>query len=119
MHEVLWPSSSESVSNKTVWTHAIHWAFLVAQRVKNLPATQETLVASLGGEDPLKEEMTTHSSIWVDREFSGQRSLASYCPWGLKECNTIEYDSHLPCVAIRYLELSQSELRCVARVKYT
>ena len=54
----------------------LHGAFLVAQRVKNLPAMQETLVPSLGGEDPLKEEMTTHSSIWVDREFSGQRSLA-------------------------------------------
>ena len=34
--------------------------------VKNLPAmreTQETQVRTLGGEDPLEEEMTTHSSI--------------------------------------------------------
>ena len=36
---------------------------LVAQTVKNLPATQETLVPSLGGEDPLEEEMATHASI--------------------------------------------------------
>ena len=31
--------------------------------VKNLPAMQETWVQSLGGEDPLKKEMATHSSI--------------------------------------------------------
>ena len=36
---------------------------LVAQTVKNLPATQETLVPSLGGEDPLEEEKATHASI--------------------------------------------------------
>ena len=31
--------------------------------VKNLPAKQETWIQSLGGEDPLVEEMATHSSI--------------------------------------------------------
>ena len=36
---------------------------LVAQIVKNLPAVQETRVWSLGREDPLEEEMATHSSI--------------------------------------------------------
>ena len=36
---------------------------LVAQTVKNLPAVQETRVQSLGREDPLEEEMATHSSI--------------------------------------------------------
>ena len=35
--------------------------FLVAQVVKNLPAMQETQVLSLGREDPLENEMTTHS----------------------------------------------------------
>ena len=38
-------------------------ASLVAQRVKNLPAMQETRVQLLGWEDPLEEEMATHSSI--------------------------------------------------------
>ena len=38
-------------------------ASLVAQRVKNLPAMQETQVQSLGWEDPLEEGMATHSSI--------------------------------------------------------
>ena len=35
----------------------------MAQRVKRLPATWETQVPSLGGEDPLEKEMVTHSSI--------------------------------------------------------
>jgi len=35
----------------------------MAQSVKNIPAKQETQVPSLGQEDPLKKEMTTHSSI--------------------------------------------------------
>ena len=38
-------------------------ASLVTQWVKNLPALQETQVRSLGGKDPLEEEMATHSSI--------------------------------------------------------
>ena len=35
----------------------------MAQRVKNLPAMQETQVQSLGWEDPLVKGMATHSSI--------------------------------------------------------
>ena len=31
--------------------------------VKNLPAVHETQVQSLGGEDPVEEEMATHFSI--------------------------------------------------------
>ena len=34
---------------------------LVAQMVKNLPAMQGVWVRSLGGEDPLKKGMATHS----------------------------------------------------------
>ena len=36
---------------------------LVAYMVQNLPAMQYTRVRSLGWEDPLEEEMATHSSI--------------------------------------------------------
>ena len=35
----------------------------MVQWVKKLPAMQETQVQPLGQEDPLKEEMATHSSI--------------------------------------------------------
>ena len=38
------------------------WASLVAQSVKRLPIMRETLVQSLGWEDPLEKEMATHSS---------------------------------------------------------
>ena len=34
----------------------------MAQRLKLLPAMQETWVRSLGQEDPLEKEMATHSS---------------------------------------------------------
>ena len=39
------------------------WACLVAQKVNNLPAVQETRVRSLGWENPLEKEMATCSSI--------------------------------------------------------
>ena len=38
-------------------------ASLIAQLVKNLSAVQETLIQSLGQEDPLEGEMATHSNI--------------------------------------------------------
>ena len=55
---------------------------LVAQRLKSLPAIQETRVRSLGQEDPLEKEMATHSSIlaweipWTE-EPGGLQSTAS------------------------------------------
>ena len=64
-------------------------ASLVAQTVKNLPTMQETGVRSLGWEDPLEEEMATHS-VFLPGESHGQRSLAGYSPWGCKESNRTE-----------------------------
>ena len=46
----------------------------MVQKVKNLSASQETLVRSLGWEDPLEKGMATHSSILAWR-IPGQRSL--------------------------------------------
>ena len=54
----------------------------VAQKVKNLPAMEETQVRSLGWEDPLKKGMTSHSSIlawripWT-KEPGGLHSMGS------------------------------------------
>ena len=42
---------------------ALSGASLVAQMVKNLPAMQETLIWSLGQEDPLEKGMAILSSI--------------------------------------------------------
>ena len=36
---------------------------LMAQMVKRLPTMRETQLQSLGGEDLLEKEMTTHSSV--------------------------------------------------------
>ena len=52
--------------------------------VKNLPATWETWVRSLGWEDHLEKGTATNSVLWPG-EFLGQRSLAGYSPWGHKE----------------------------------
>ena len=56
-------------------------ASLVAQRVKNLPAMQETHVLSLGGED-LEKEMASHSSIlaWTIPQTEG--ACGGYSLWG-------------------------------------
>ena len=62
--------------------------------MKNLTAMQETLVQSLGQEDPLEESMVTHSII-LTGEFHGQRSLAGCSPWGRKGSDTIEATEHL------------------------
>ena len=39
------------------------WAFLVTQMANNQPAMQETWVQSLGWDDPLEEDMATHSGV--------------------------------------------------------
>ena len=58
------------------------FASLVAQRVKHLPAMQETWVRCLGGEDPLEKEMAIHSSIlawktpWTEKP-GGLQSMES------------------------------------------
>ena len=41
--------------------------------------TEEMQVQSLGQEDPLEEDMATHSSI-LAWEIDGQRNLAGYSP---------------------------------------
>ena len=51
------------------------------QKIKTPTARQETWVQSLDQEDPLEEEMATHSSI-LPWKSHGQRSLVGYNPWG-------------------------------------
>ena len=47
--------------------------------IKNLPSVQEIQVQSLGQEDPLEEQMATHSSILLGG-FHRQRILVGYSP---------------------------------------
>ena len=62
------------------------WASQVVQSQRIHPPVQETLVGSLGPEDPLKKEMATHSSI-LAWEIHRQRNLVG-SPCGLKESDT-------------------------------
>ena len=60
--------------------------------VKSPLAMQETQglrVLSLGQEDPLEEEMATHSSILAWR--IPQRSPVGYRPWGRQESDAAEH----------------------------
>ena len=57
------PVSGRSPGDGIGYPHQYSWASLVAQVVKNLPATWETWVRSLGREDPLQKGKATHSSI--------------------------------------------------------
>ena len=60
----------------------LRWVSLVTQTLKNLPATWETQVQSLGQEDPLEKGMATHSNIlawripWTE-EPDGLQSIGS------------------------------------------
>ena len=61
---------------------------------------QEMQVRFLGGENPLEEEMVTHSSIltgkipWTDEP-------GSYSPWGHKESDTTEHTQQQQSVTPR------------------
>ena len=56
----------------------------MAQLIKNLPAMRETLVRSLGWEDPLEKGKANHSSILA------WRIPWIVCPWDHKESDTTE-----------------------------
>ena len=51
---------------------------------------QERQVQSLGREDPLEEEMATHSSILAWRIPYIEEPGGLYSPWGRKELDTTE-----------------------------
>ena len=65
---------------------SIFGASQVAQRIKRLPAMQETGVRPLGWEDPLEKEMAAHSSIlawripWTE-EPGGPRKESDTTEW--------------------------------------
>ena len=63
----------------------------MVQRVMNPPAeqeTQETQVQSLGQEDPLEEEISTHSNILTWEISWTEEPGGGYSPWGHKESDT-------------------------------
>ena len=81
-------SSGEGIGYPLLYS----WASLVAQLVKNPPATWETWVRSLGWEDPLEKGKATHSSILAWR---------SPCTIQSKESQRVRHD----CKCCAYLLL--------------
>ena len=61
------------------WEDLYFWTYLVAQLVKNPPATWETWIQSLGWEDPLEKGQATRSSILAWRI-----PWTVYSPWARK-----------------------------------
>ena len=86
-------SSREGIENPLLCS----WASLVAQLVKNPPATRETWVRSLGWEDPLEKGKATHSGVMAWR--------IPWTVWGRKELDTTERPS------LRFSEIQENDLR--------
>ena len=61
--------------------------------VKNLPAMQETQVQSLGQEDHWRKQWLS-TPVFLPRESHGERSRASYSPWGHRESDMTERLTH-------------------------
>ena len=95
------------VVHKFVFTlNAVCFRFyfsLVAQKVKNLPAIQET------GFDPWLRKIPQRKKwqltpIFLPGEVHGQRSLVGFSPWGRKELDTTEQLAHIYHSQIFYIE---------------
>ena len=56
--------------NKRISGLVVSWAFLVAQRLKCVPAMWETRLRSLGREDPLEKPLSFHRCPWF-QEYVG------------------------------------------------
>ena len=63
-------------------------ASLEAQKVKNLPAMQETQVRSLRKIPWMRAGQPT--PVFLPGEFHGQRRLVGYSPWSREESDTTE-----------------------------
>ena len=80
-------STPGPVRSYLLQSHSVH-----SLQLKNSPTIQETQEMqdqSLGLEDPLKEEMATHSSI-LAWEFPWTGEPIGYSPWSHKESDTTE-----------------------------
>ena len=113
-------------------TQAEGGASLVAQRVKNLPAVQETWVRFLGWKDPLEKEITTHSSIlawkipWTEdpgrlQSMGLQRighdwatNTFTFSRQGRKMGNgwSVEHSEHRQCLLIKFVVVYGHSLWC-------
>ena len=76
------------IVSASVRVHTIIWIFLCL--ISGVPpANKEMPVWSLGQEDPLEEDVATHSSVLAG-ESQGQRNLVGHGPQSHKELETTE-----------------------------
>ena len=80
----MWKEATTADQMKSNLPLQYSWASKVTQVVKNPPARQETLVRSLGWEDPLEEGMATHSSILAWRIAMDKGAWQSAVSMGLQ-----------------------------------
>ena len=97
------------------------------QMIKNLPAMQETWVQSMGWEDPLEEEMATHSSIFAWRipwteEPGRQQSVGSQSQTRLSDFTSLHFSFSVSCkiisVAVQKLFSLMSHLFIFAFISF-
>ena len=90
------PGSGRSPGKGIGYPFQCAWVSLESQLVKNLPAMQETLVQSLGWEDPLEKGKATHSSIlaWVTKSWTQLRDF-HFFTFTKEKKNIHESISHL------------------------
>ena len=90
VHWVHWVHWVKVLSREGIYVYSYAWlgASLVAQMVKNLPATQEMWVWFLGEG---KGNSLQYSCL---ENPHGQRSLAAYSPWGLRVWHDWATNSH-------------------------
>ena len=72
--------------------------------------TEETWVRSLDQEDPLEEEMATHSSILVWR-IPWTKEPGRLSPWGCKEADMTEATEYARTTLIYQVELKNKEVK--------
>ena len=90
------------------------WGFPDGSVLKNLPANAgdardkiDVSLQSLSGEDPLEQEMATHSSILACK-IPWAEEPGKLCPWNCKELNMTEHTTH--CYLSIYLLFGQAAL---------
>ena len=94
---VLLETQNVALSCTKIFVHT-HWLPRQNSGKEICPTMQEmkeTLDQSLGWEDCLEEEMTTHSSILPGK--SQRQRRVGYSPWGCKESDTTEWLSTHAC----------------------
>ena len=95
------PGVAKSQTWLSNWTK-LNWSSLVAQTVKNPPAMWETWL----GKIPWRSKWLPTPVFWPG-EFHGQRSPASYSPWGRKELHMTEHLSfHFTSYTLKWLVIS-------------